>query len=226
MPVLGVTGAAVGTLIARMVEFIIILVYMLKFEKKINYKIHMLKFKDKNLLKDIIKYGMPVICNELLWGIGISIHAVILGHLSSSVVAANSICNVIYQMSTSFILGITTATILLLIKNPLISLYNIEDSTKAIANNLMYIYAFHILFQAFTSPIIAGVLRGGGDTKFAAIIDVIFLWLLLPVGFVAAFKFNLNPVLVLLLLRFETPIKTFFCLFRLKGEKWINIITR
>ena len=226
MPVLGVKGAAVGTLIARMVEFIIILVYMLKFEKKINYKIHMLKFKDKNLLKDIIKYGMPVICNELLWGIGISIHAVILGHLSSSVVAANSICNVIYQMSTSFILGITTATILLLIKNPLISLYNIEDSTKAIANNLMYIYAFHILFQAFTSPIIAGVLRGGGDTKFAAIIDVIFLWLLLPVGFVAAFKFNLNPVLVLLLLRFETPIKTFFCLFRLKGEKWINIITR
>ena len=169
---------------------------------------------------------MPVICNELLWGIGISIHAVILGHLSSSVVAANSICNVIYQMSTSFILGITTATILLLIKNPLISLYNIEDSTKAIANNLMYIYAFHILFQAFTSPIIASVLRGGGDTKFAAIIDVIFLWLLLPVGFVAAFKFNLNPVLVLLLLRFETPIKTFFCLFRLKGEKWINIITR
>ena len=226
MPVLGVKGAAVGTLIARMVEFIIILVYMLKFEKKINYKIHMLKFKDKNLLKDIIKYGMPVICNELLWGIGISIHAVILGHLSSSVVAANSICNVIYQMSTSFILGITSATILLLIKNPLISLYNIEDSTKAIANNLMYIYAFHILFQAFTSPIIAGVLRGGGDTKFAAIIDVIFLWLLLPVGFVAAFKFNLNPVLVLLLLRFETPIKTFFCLFRLKGEKWINIITR
>ena len=226
MPVLGVKGAAVGTLIARMVEFIIILVYMLKFEKKINYKIHMLKFKDKNLLKDIIKYGMPVICNELLWGIGISIHAVILGHLSSSVVAANSICNVIYQMSTSFILGITTATILLLIKNPLISLYNIEDSTKAIANNLMYIYVFHILFQAFTSPIIAGVLRGGGDTKFAAIIDVIFLWLLLPVGFVAAFKFNLNPVLVLLLLRFETPIKTFFCLFRLKGEKWINIITR
>lgn len=90
----------------------------------------------------------------------------------------------------------------------------------------MYIYAFHILFQAFTSPIIAGVLRGGGDTKFAAIIDVIFLWLLLPVGFVAAFKFNLNPALVLLLLRFETPIKTFFCLFRLKGEKWINIITR
>lgn len=261
-PALGVTGAAVGTLIARMVEFIIILIYMLKYENKVFYRPHMLKFKDKDLLKDMIKYGMPVICNELLWGVGISIHAIILGHLSSDVVAANSICNVIYQMSTSFILGvanassvvmgktvgsgnkeeaiaiknkllfiylilgITTASVLLIIKNPVISIYNIGDTTKAIANKLMYVYAFHILFQAFTSPIIAGVLRGGGDTKFAAVVDVLFLWLLLPIGFLVAFKFNLNPILVLLLLRFETPIKTVFCLWRLKGDKWINIITR
>ena len=258
---LGVTGAAVGTLIARMMEFLVIIIYMLKYETKIIYRPHMLKFKDKTLLKEMLKYGMPVICNELLWGIGISIHAVILGHLSSSVVAANSICNVIYQMSTSFILGvanassviigktigsgdkdeainiknkllfiylilgITTASVLLLIKSPVISLYNIEDTTKTLANNLMYIYAFHILFQAFTSPIIAGVLRGGGDTKFAAVIDVIFLWLLLPLGFVAAFKFNINPILVLLLLRFETPIKSVFCLWRLRNDKWINVLT-
>ena len=163
---LGVTGAAVGTLIARMVEFLVIILYMLKYETKIIYRPHMLKFKDKTLLKEMLKYGMPVVYNELLWGIGISIHAVILGHLSSSVVAANSIYNVIYQMSTSFILGvanassvvmgktigsgdkdeainiknkllfiylilgITTASVLLLIKNPVISLYNIEDTTK------------------------------------------------------------------------------------------------
>ena len=258
---LGVTGAAVGTLIARMVEFLVIILYMLKYETKIIYRPHMLKFKDKTLLKEMLKYGMPVVYNELLWGIGISIHAVILGHLSSSVVAANSIYNVIYQMSTSFILGvanassvvmgktigsgdkdeainiknkllfiylilgITTASVLLLIKNPVISLYNIEDTTKTLANNLMYIYAFHILFQAFTSPIIAGVLRCGGDTKFAAIIDVIFLWLLLPLGFVAAFKFNITPILVLLLLRFETPIKSVFCLWRLRNDKWINVLT-
>lgn len=261
-PALGVTGAAVGTLVARIIEFLIILIYMLKYENKIFYKPYMLKYKDKVLLKDMVKYGMPVICNELLWGIGISIHAIILGHLSSEVVAANSICNVIYQMSTSFILGvanassvvmgktvgsgdkkeaiaiknkllfiylllgISTASVLLLIKNPVINMYNIENTTKNLANNLMYIYAFHILFQAFTSPIIAGVLRGGGDTKFAAVIDVLFLWLLLPVGIIAAFKFNLNPILVLLLLRFETPIKTVFCLWRLKGDKWINTLTR
>lgn len=261
-PVLGVTGAAVGTLIARIVEFIIILIYVLKYESKIYYRLNMLKYKDNDLLNDMFKYGLPVICNELLWGIGISIHAIILGHLSSNVVAANSICNVIFQMVTSFILGVANASsvimgktvgsgnkeeavsiknkllyvylglgivsacVLLLIKNPVISMYNIESDTKNIANNLMYIYAFHILFMAFTSPIIAGILRGGGDTKFAAVVDVLFLWLLLPVGYIVAFKFNLNPVLVLLLLRFETPIKTVFCLWRLKGDKWINIVAR
>ncbi len=186
-PAMGISGAAIGTLIARIVEFIIIVLFMLKYENKIFYKPIMLRYNDKDLFKDMFKYGLPVICNELLWGIGISIHAIILGHLSSNVVAANSICNVIFQMVTSFILGVAnassvimgktvgsgnkneainiknnlllvylvlgiiSASILLLIKNPVISMYNIEASTRTIANNLMYIYAFHILFMAFTS---------------------------------------------------------------------------
>lgn len=80
--------------------------------------------------------------------------------------------------------------------------------------------------MVFTSPIIAGILICSGDTKFAAIIDVFFLWLLLPIGAIIAFKFNVNPVLVLLFLRLETPLKTLFCLWRLKGTKWINIVAR
>lgn len=261
-PTLGVTGAAVGTLIARLVEFIIIITFMLKHENKINYRLKMLRYKDIYLFHELIRYGLPVMYNELLWGLGISIHSVILGHLSSNVVAANSICNVTFQIVTSFILGVANASavimgktigaskkeeatliknrllfiylalgilsaiVLLLIKNPIINLYNIEPSTKIIANKLMYVYAFHILFMSFTSPIIAGILRGGGDTRFAAIIDVLFLWLLLPIGALAAFKFNLNPALILLILRLETPIKAFFCLWRLKGDKWINTITK
>lgn len=260
-PALGVTGAAVGTLIARLVELIIIILFISKYENKIKYRFFMLRYKDSYLFYELIKYGLPVMCNELLWGLGISIHSIILGHLSSNIVAANSICNVIFQIVTScilgvanasaviigktvgasqkeeairiknkflfiyLILGILSATTLLLIKKPVIAIYNIEESTKTIANNLMYVYAFHILFMAFTSPIIAGILRGGGDTRFAAIIDVIFLWLLIPFGAIAAFNFNLNPALILLILRLETPIKTFFCLWRLKSDKWINIIT-
>lgn len=262
MPEMGVTGAALGTVIARIIEFLIIIIYILKFETKIQYKFSMLKYTDSELFKDMIRYGTPVICSESLWGLGMSMHSVILGHISSNVVAANSICNVVFQMMTSFILGVSNASaviigktvgagdkkeamriknklmliylifgivsssLLLMSKNTVISLYNIEDSTKVIAGNLMYVYAMHVLFMAFTSPIIAGILRGGGSTKFAAVIDIGFLWLLIPIGAVAAFCFNLNPVLVLLILRLETPIKCIFCLWKLRNDKWINVVTR
>ena len=48
------------------------------------------------------------------------------------------------------------------------------------------------------------------NIEFDTVVDVLFLFLLLPIGYIVAFKFNLNPVLTLLLLRFETPIKTVF----------------
>ncbi len=244
-----------GTLLARIAEFIVIIFYILNYENKIKYRIYMLKYKDKSLLQDMLKYGMPVICNELIWGIGLSMHTVILGHLSPNVVAANSICNIMFQMVTSFILGVANASavivgktvgsgnkkeamkiknkllfiylilgisstsVLFLIKDSIIGLYDIEETTKQIANNLIYIYGFHTLFMAFTSPSIAGILRGGGDTKYAAFVDVVFLWLLIPIGAIAAFKFKLDPVLVLFLLRLETPLKSVFCLYKLRNDK-------
>lgn len=51
--------------------------------------------------------------NELLWSVAISMHSVILGHMSSDIVAANSICNVMFQMATSIILGVSNASAVL-----------------------------------------------------------------------------------------------------------------
>ena len=48
------------------------------------------------------------------------------------------------------------------------------------------------------------------NIEFDTVVDVLILFLLLPIGYIVAFKFNLNLVLTLLLLRFETPIKTVF----------------
>ena len=111
-PALGVAGAAVGTVIARSLEFVIMAVYMLRFEKKICYRLPMLLQVEPALLKDLIKYGMPVMVNELLWGAAHSLHVVILGHMPAGVeaVAANSICSVIFQMSMSFIIGVSSAS--------------------------------------------------------------------------------------------------------------------
>ncbi len=261
-PALGVTGAAVGTVIARITEFIIMLVYLLKFEKKLKYRPYMLKWKDKELLGDIVRYGLPVLINESFWAVGTSVHSIILGHMGYMVVAANSICSVVFQMASSFIMGvgnasavivgkvvgqndveyaklvakklkmiyfwmgIVSAGILLLIKNPIIAIYDIEPATVVIANQLMIAYAGAVFFMAFTCPLIMGVFRGSGDTKFAMVVDVGCLWLCIPIGAAAAFLFHLPPVAVFCCLRFEMVLKTVICLWRLRGDSWIRNVTR
>ncbi|RPF48199.1 putative MATE family efflux protein [Hydrogenoanaerobacterium saccharovorans] len=261
-PVMGVTGAAVGTVIARVTECIVLVFYLKFFEKKIQYKLRTLLSFDKDLMQDLIRYGMPVMINEFLWAVGVSVHSVILGHISASVVAANSICNVVYQLATSFIFGVGSATavitgniigsgdipylqscvkkfkklyfflgvasalLLILLKKPVLSIYNIEPQTLDFANQLMVAYAFAIFFMAYTCPLITGIFRGSGDTRFAALVDIGCLWCVIPIGAVAAFVFHLPPLIVFACLKMDYPLKTMFCLLRLRGTNWIRSVTR
>ena len=112
-PRMGVAGAAVGTVLARVAEFVMIIAYMLVWEKKIRFRLHMLLWPSGGLARDLVRYGLPVMLNELLWSVAISMHSVILGHMSSDIVAANSICNVMFQMATSIILGVSNASAVL-----------------------------------------------------------------------------------------------------------------
>lgn len=108
-PKLGIVGAAIGTVIARLTELIMVLFYLKYKEKTLQFRISMLKLYDKRLLKDMVRYGLPVTAGEFLWGLGISVHCAILGHMGATAVAANSICNVLHQFMLSFVQGMGSA---------------------------------------------------------------------------------------------------------------------
>ncbi|EOU1910445.1 MATE family efflux transporter [Clostridium perfringens] len=109
-PELGIRGAAIATVCARITEFSIVLVFMFIYERKIGLKIeHLLKL-DKEILKDYVGLCIPVLCNELLWAIGASMISVIVGRMGTEVVAANSINGVAHQFVTVFIFGMSNAT--------------------------------------------------------------------------------------------------------------------
>ena len=109
-PELGIRGAAIATVCARITEFSIVLVFMFIYERKIGLKIeHLLKL-DKEILKDYVGLCTPVLCNELLWAIGASMISVIVGRMGTEVVAANSINGVAHQFVTVFIFGMSNAT--------------------------------------------------------------------------------------------------------------------
>ena len=109
-PSLGVNGAAIGTVIARITEFTIVMCFMIFFENKINLKMKHLFKVDKVILKDYVSNCTPVLFNELLWSSGSTMISIIIGRLGTETVAANSISNVVFNFVTVFIFGLSNAT--------------------------------------------------------------------------------------------------------------------
>ena len=109
-PQMGIQGAAIGTLISRVIELLIVMIYSFKFNDIIKVRFKNLISFEKVLIKDYIKYAMPVIINEMFWGLGFSMHAVIMGNLGSAAVAANAVTQVLRQFSMVVVFGVSNAT--------------------------------------------------------------------------------------------------------------------
>lgn len=97
LPEMGIRGAAIGTLIARIVELIIVLVYTLKVDLKVRlFSENPLK-KDPGISHDFSVLATQILVQELFWAVSIPLQSAILGHLSSDAIAANSIATTFYQ---------------------------------------------------------------------------------------------------------------------------------
>lgn len=115
-PEMGIRGAALATLIARLVEFLIAVVYLLVVDQRLHFRMKDMIVHNKILAGDVVKNGTPVVINEFMWSVATSVQAAILGHITYSAgdpVAANSIAGVIQQLSTVIILGVANAAAVL-----------------------------------------------------------------------------------------------------------------
>lgn len=109
-PALGIQGAAIGTLVARVIEFIIVMLYLFKFDKKIQFKLKYLLETDKDILNKYIKIGLPVLISDILLVLGMNMLSVIMGRMGSDMVAANSISNVVNQFTMILLQGVGNAS--------------------------------------------------------------------------------------------------------------------
>ena len=110
MPKLGIVGAAIGTLAARVVEAAVVFWYAAVKNKIVKIHIRDLFTTDKLLMGDFLMYSLPVVLNELMWGLGSSANTAVIGHLGSAAVAANSVAQVARQLATVVAFGICNAT--------------------------------------------------------------------------------------------------------------------
>ena len=109
-PKLGIVGAAIGTLCARITETVMVLVYARTRNRDVRIRLYDMFHIDRVLLRDYMVYAMPVVLNELMWGLGSSANTAVIGHMGSAAVAANSVAQVARQLATVVVFGISNAT--------------------------------------------------------------------------------------------------------------------
>ena len=107
-PQMGASGVALATSISRVIELIgCFLVSMLS--KDVKLKLSMLFHRNKVLFSDFVKLSLPALGNDIAWSVAFSMYSVIIGHLGSDAVAANSFVVVTRNFGTVLCYGLANA---------------------------------------------------------------------------------------------------------------------
>ena len=140
-PRLGCTGAAIGTLVARILETTVIILYLIKNngqyapqgipthgseqcisqtaspESVPRLRLHLrdyLKKSDKTLRGDYLKTTLPILAVQGLWGLNTALQTVILGHMTAAAIAANSMASNLFLLAKSAAVGASsTASVII-----------------------------------------------------------------------------------------------------------------
>ena len=263
-PEMGVRGAAIGTLAARIVELFVFAWYVFVRDRRVSMQPSDFLSADREMARDFFRVASPVILTQTLWGLANALQTVILGHMSDVAIAAQSISSNIFLLlkvasvgasSAAAILigkaigegkdlsvlkeytrtlqalfvaiGLVLGAALMIIRVPLLRVYNISDETRALANAYMIIQSVVLVTMSYQMPTNGGIIRGGGDTRFVMILDLISIWgIVLPFSCLAAFVWRLSPIIVIILLNSDQVFKCVPAFIRVNSYKWIKRLTR
>ena len=262
-PELGIVGAAVATLVSRLVELGIILVYILFIDKKLHMKLWEILKWDGTYLQDYLKVSTPIVISGLLWGVAQAAQTAIPGHMSATAIAANSIAIILFEifavlgaacantasvvtgktigagkldkvkaysktMQGIFLLGgLFSGGMLFLCKDWIVNFYTVSPEVKAMAVDFMTVLSVASIGSCYEYPVEGGIIAGGGSTKYAAIVDNLFMWLFtIPSAALSAFVFQLPPVVTFAFLKADQILKCIPNFITCNRYRWVKLLTR
>lgn len=114
-PELGIQGAAIATLISRSVELLIVLYFLKYKEKKLCLTFRSLIYIDTSYIQDYVQISLPLLITQATWGLAQILQTAIIGNLkdSASVIAANSIAVLTFQIISVIGYGAASAAAIL-----------------------------------------------------------------------------------------------------------------
>lgn len=108
-PALGVTGAAIATLISRIAESTVMVVYVRLIDRKLCLRFKDLLKNDRRLTRDFLRYGTPIVGGQIVWSVNMMGQTMILGRFDAGVIAATSIAGMLHNMMYIAMNGFSSA---------------------------------------------------------------------------------------------------------------------
>lgn len=258
-PALGVRGAAIATVIARFAEFAVMLIIIYKQRGVAAARFSELIDVNKAFIKRYMVTVLPVIVNELIWAVGVTMYDIVYGRMGEAVMAAMGIAKTIEQFGFFMIyslgnaagvvlgnqmgtgdmthvfnyakkllrmmvlVGILMSVFFYFIAPNVATLFNVESEVKSYIVDCVRVLAIATTFKAINMLIIVGILRSGGDTKFAMYLDGGAVWFLaVPLVALGGLVWGLEIKYVYLLAMTEEFAKASIGIWRTYSKKWIN----
>lgn len=262
-PEMGIRGAAIGTLTARVIELIILLLYLRRRTLPIRFRLHEMLPCNRILIGKFIRVSIPCIVSALLFSGASAIQTAIFGHVSVDAMAAASTAGVLFQyckmipsavasvtgvliaktigsgeteqlreyvktLQIIFVgIGILICTILLVIRIPIIQFYDLTPQAYDYAMQMALILAIISIGMSYQMPCQVGIIRGGGDTRYVMISDLIYSWLIvIPLSLLAAFVFKYSFAMIVVVMNCDQILKCLTVGKKVNGFTWIKGINR
>ncbi|MEE0944955.1 MAG: MATE family efflux transporter [Clostridia bacterium] len=125
------------------------------------------------------------------------------------------------------ILGVLGGLLILSISPVIKTFMALGEEADGYLSIMMYVMSYFVVFQGFTTVLIVGVFRAGGDTNFGLVMDIGTLWcIVIPLGAIAAFWLRLPVEIVYIILTADELLKIGFVFWRFRSYKWLNNLTR
>ena len=112
-PKLGIVGVALATSVTRLIEAIVCLADS-RLCRVIRRRLGDLLARGGELMRDFVRFSVPAAANDIIWGLAFSVYTIILGHLSSDIVAANSVASVVRSLGTVVCFGVSSSAAIIL----------------------------------------------------------------------------------------------------------------
>ncbi|BFH63197.1 MATE family efflux transporter [Paenibacillus azoreducens] len=113
-PRMGVSGSATATLAARIIETCIVIVFIKRFDRRLKLKLKDFYRVDKELFRQYLRIGSPILLANALWACAMATQSAILGHMGEAAIAANSVATTVFQLVTVITYASASATAIMI----------------------------------------------------------------------------------------------------------------